>query len=224
MDFVLYPFLDDRGVFKYLELASGWNNTRAGKGKSLACYIYAGDAPDKPFRHFQSSQVNTVSILGHCNKGSSYLRSQQSFDDGELHEEGGKTISARQLVNLLRDLGAKDNDFMRIKCLNCHSGEHDSDFEEVSFATSLKNELLKASFVNTQVFGYVGALTLIPNKDEKVPHHKFAIHTANNGAKYAIRGKHLRVEATGNPDEDANITNNLFERIGNFIETDIAMT
>lgn len=215
MNILVYPFADRPGIEKYRTIYEGWSES------DKACmFLEPGDVEHRPLSHLASGRHHTICILGHCAVGGAYLRSQQSYDAKQVVEVPGHTLRADELIALLSDLGMHDNITTRIKCLNCHSGEHydgDGDFDEESFATRLKSAMLRGDYGNVTVLGYVGALTLLPKKfpDIGVPVHKFAIMNTDQGEK-AFRGKNLRFVVTGDAALDKKAANAVLRAVRSF--------
>jgi len=195
MKVLVYPFTDRPGLEKYMGIFSGWSID------NKACmFVDPRDIRHHPLSYLRAEQDNTIIILGHCTEGSGYLRSQESHQRGDVEEGPGQTLSASQLVSLLRDLGMHDNTVSRIKCMNCNSGMYYEGLygPEASFATRFKMALSAQGFGSIAVLGYMGSLVLMPRPKPKdgVPHRKFAILNTSQGKK-AFRGKMLRFSAIG---------------------------
>ncbi|MBO6885139.1 MAG: hypothetical protein JJ869_16400 [Marivita sp.] len=214
MNILVYPFTDARGIDKYFKtIYVGWSN----QNKAMM-FLDPSDVRHQPLKYLDSQTVLSICLLGHCDRGSELLRSETSYLADETDQAEGKTATAAQIVHLLTNLGMTNSTRTRIKCLNCDSGAFAHEFDEFgqSFASRLKERLNGSGFGDITVIGYIGSLTLIPNKvPPDVPHRKFAIIDTEHGKK-AFPGSNLKVNVEGNYDKDAATEQTAMQKILNF--------
>jgi hypothetical protein len=134
MKVLLYPFSDAAGIKKYMEVFAGWSDS------NKACFfVDPSDAEYKPLSYLASGLNHTIYVLGHCASGGICLRSEESYVHGDKGEVKGHTLRAGPLIDVFKALGMHDNVSTRLKCLNCHSGQHFEGFVHLDAFPGLRS-------------------------------------------------------------------------------------